>query len=132
LDTVEWGFRDLKDVIECGTGFQPVKNRFHTGLPEGRTGGGPHFRGHCALVGLVPGTNPEPSLCPLATTPPQLSSTDAFAAMKSIGIAELNLNGRTTRLVAGGGRDARRVLTALGIKNIEPPSPEKHQKESQM
>ncbi len=68
----------------------------------------------------------------LAATLPELSSTDAFAAMKSIGIAELNLNGRTTRLASGGGRDARRVLTALGIKNIEPPSPEKQRKDSQM
>ena len=59
----------------------------------------------------------------LAATLPELSSTGAFAAMKSIGIAELNLNGHTTRLVSVGGRDARRVLTALAIKNIDPPSP---------
>ena len=44
----------------------------------------------------------------LAAPLPELSSTDALAAMKSIGNAELSLNGRTTRLVSGGGRDARR------------------------
>ncbi|MCK4342457.1 MAG: hypothetical protein KAY37_12125 [Phycisphaerae bacterium] len=65
----------------------------------------------------------------LAGELPELSSTDAFAAMKSIGIAELSLNGQPTRLVSGGGRDARRVLAALGIKDINPPSPEKQRKE---
>lgn len=68
----------------------------------------------------------------LAATLPELSSTDALAAMKSIGIAELNLNGRTTRLVSVGGRDARRVLTALGIKDIDPPTSEKQRTEHQM
>ncbi|UCC28709.1 MAG: hypothetical protein JSU86_10960 [Phycisphaerales bacterium] len=61
----------------------------------------------------------------LAATPPELSSTDTLAAVKSIGIAELNLNERTTRLISVGGRDARRVLTASGIKRIDPPAPEK-------
>ena len=42
----------------------------------------------------------------LAAPLPELSNTDALSAMKSIGIAELSLNGRNTRLVSGGGRDA--------------------------
>ncbi len=67
----------------------------------------------------------------LATTLPELSSTDVLAAMKSIGIAELNLDGQITRLVSGGGRDARRVLTALGIKDIDPPSPSQSPKGAQ-
>ncbi|MDT8301574.1 MAG: hypothetical protein RQ760_08820, partial [Sedimentisphaerales bacterium] len=53
---------------------------------------------------------------------PELSATDAFAAVKSIGLAELNFGGETRRLVSGGGRDARRILAALGIKEINPPA----------
>ena len=65
----------------------------------------------------------------LAATLPELSSTDALVAMKSVGVAEFSLNGRTTRLVSGGGRDARRVLSALGITDIQPRNPEKPPKE---
>ena len=52
--------------------------------------------------------------------------------MKSIGIAELSLNGRTTRLVSGGGRDARRVLSALGIKDLELPTLRNQRKEREI
>ena len=55
----------------------------------------------------------------------QSSSAEAIAAMRSIGLAELDLNGRTTRLVSGGSRDARRVAHALGITNLNPPVTEK-------
>jgi hypothetical protein len=68
----------------------------------------------------------------LAAALPELSSTDALGAMKSIGIAELYLSGQTTRLVSLMGRDARRVLAALGTKDIEPPNPEKQQTEPQI
>ena len=68
----------------------------------------------------------------LAAPLPELSSTDALAAVKSIGIAELSLNGRTTRLVSGGGRDARRVLSALGIKDLEPPTLRDQRKEPEI
>jgi hypothetical protein len=68
----------------------------------------------------------------LAAELPELSSTDAFAAMESIGIAELTFRGQTSRLVSGGGRDARRVLAALDIKDTDPPSPEKQRKGPQM
>jgi len=63
----------------------------------------------------------QPLQYQLASKLPQISSTDAFAAMKSIGIAELNFNGRRKRLVSAGGRDARRILAAMGIKRIDPP-----------
>ena len=57
----------------------------------------------------------------LGRTLPELSGTEAIAAMRSIGLAELDLNGRTTRLVSGGSRDARRVLKALGLADLNPP-----------
>lgn len=37
-------------------------------------------------------------------------------------LAELDLGGQMARLVSGGGRDARRVLKALGISDLNPPS----------
>jgi len=46
---------------------------------------------------------------------------DALAAVQSIGLAELDVAGQTRRLVSGGGRDDRRILAALGIKEINPP-----------
>jgi hypothetical protein len=52
---------------------------------------------------------------------PELSATDALGAVQSIGLAELDVAGQTRRLVSGGGRDARRILAALGIKEINPP-----------
>ena len=117
-------FRDLEDVIEG----RPI---FH---PEGDQGGSlknERVEAHIfvATLALFLKRTLEHQL---ATTLPELSSTDALAAVMSIGIAELNLNGQTTRLVSGGGRDARRVLTALGIKDLQPPSPEKGGKDSQM
>ena len=57
----------------------------------------------------------------LAAALPELSGTDAIAAMRSIGLAELDLHGRTIRLVSGGSRDARRVLRVLGITDVDPP-----------
>ncbi len=107
LSTVEWGFRDLKDVIEGRPIFHQRDERVEAHI-------------FVATLALFLKRTLDHQL---AAELPELSSTDALAAMKSIGIAELSLNGQTTRLVAGGGRDARRVLAALGIKDINPPSP---------
>ena len=52
---------------------------------------------------------------------PELSGSEAIAAMRSIGLAELDLNGKRTRLVSGGSRDARRVVSALGLADLNPP-----------
>lgn len=59
----------------------------------------------------------------LADRLPELSGTDALAAMRSVGLAELDLGGQRIRLVSQGGRDARRVVSALGISEIGPPKP---------
>jgi len=40
----------------------------------------------------------------------------------SVSVTELDVGGETKRFVSGGGRDARRVLAALGIKEINPPA----------
>jgi hypothetical protein len=59
----------------------------------------------------------------LAEHLPELSVNEAFAALRSVGLTELQVAGQTLRLVSGGGRDARRVLTALGITQLDPPKP---------
>ena len=41
--------------------------------------------------------------------------------MRSVGLSELSVDGQALRLVSGGSRDARRVMTALGITQIDPP-----------
>jgi transposase len=50
-----------------------------------------------------------------------LSPKDALEAVKSLGIAVLDLNGKQNVMAAGPKRDARRVLSALGIQDIQPP-----------
>ena len=107
LSTLEWGFRDLKDVIEGRPIFHQRDERVEAHV----------FVATLALF-LKRTLDHE-----LAAALPELSSTEAFAAMESIGIAELTFNGQTSRLASGGGQDARRVLAALGIKDIDPPGP---------
>lgn len=105
LGTVESGFRDLKDVIE----MRPVYHKTDA-----------RIEGHIfvATLGLFLKRSLEHQL---ASAFPELSGTEAIAAMRSIGLTELDLNGEPTRLVSVGGRDARRVLKALGITDLNPP-----------
>ena len=113
LAAVQWGFRELKDVIEGRPIFHKKDERVEAHI----------FVATLALF-LKRSLEHQPA-APL----PELSGTDALAAMKSIGIAELSLNGRTTRLVSGGGRDARRILSAQSIKDLEPPALRNQRKE---
>lgn len=50
-----------------------------------------------------------------------LSAPDALEAMKSLGVAVLNVNGQRQILAGGMSRDARQVLQILGIRNTQPP-----------
>ncbi len=120
LSTVEFGFRDLKDVIE---GVEPVSNRLKTGsTPDHQTDQRVEAHIFVATLALFLKRSLEHQL---ASALPEVSGSEAIAAMRSIGLAELDLNGRTTRLVSGGSRDARRVARALGIANLNPPVPRK-------
>jgi transposase len=105
LDTVESGFRDLKDVIEMRPVYHKKDERIEAHI-------------FVATLALFLKRSLEHQL---ASTLPELSGSAALDAMRSIGLAELNVNGRTTRLVSGGSRDARRVLKALGVANLNPP-----------
>lgn len=49
------------------------------------------------------------------------SPKEALEAVRSLGIAVLDLDGKQHVMVAGPKRDARRVFNALGIEKLEPP-----------
>jgi len=48
-----------------------------------------------------------------------------FQAMGSVGVSVLDLDGEQRILTSRGGQDARRILAALGIDDINPPQPQK-------
>ena len=107
LSTVESGFRDLKDVIEMRPVYHKTDDRIKAHILV-------------ATLALFLKRSLEHQL---ACRIPELSGTEALAAMRSVGLTELDLDGRTVRLVSGGGRDARRLLPALGIADPNPPRP---------
>lgn len=106
LNTVEQGFRDLKDVIDMRPVYHKTDERIEAHI----------FVASLAL--FLKQTLQYQLACKL----PEISATDAFAAVKSIGLSELSFNGQRKRLVSNGGRDARRIVSALAIKDIDPPS----------
>lgn len=109
LNTVERGFRDLKDVIEMRPMYHKTDERIEAHI-------------FVASLALFLKRSLEYQL---AEKLPEISATDAFAAIRSIGIAELDFAGQSKRLVCAGGRDARRIVAALGIKDMEPPGVQK-------
>jgi transposase len=109
LNTVEQGFRDLKDVIDMRPIYHKNDDRIEAHI-------------FVASLALFLKRTLEYQL---SLKLPELTANDAFAAMRSVGLAELDFAGQTKRLVSAGGRDARRILAALGIKQIDPPGVEK-------
>jgi transposase len=105
LNTVEQGFRDLKDVID----MRPIHHKTDERIEA-------HI--FVASLALFLKRTLEHQL---SSKLPEISGTDALSAMKSVGVAELRFDGQVKRLVSAGGRDARRILSTLGIKQINPP-----------
>jgi hypothetical protein len=105
LNTVEQGFRDLKDVIEMRPIYHHKDDR---------------VQAHIFVASLALFLK-QVLAHQLSESLPDLSVNEAFAAMRSVGLSELSVDGQALRLVSGGSRDARRVMTALGITQIDPP-----------
>jgi hypothetical protein len=105
LNTVEQGFRDLKDVIEMRPIYHHKDNR---------------VQAHIFVASLALFLK-QVLAHQLSESLPDLSVNEAFAAMRSVGLSELSVDGQILRLVSGGSPDARRVMTALGITQIDPP-----------
>lgn len=105
LSEVEEGFRSLKDIIEARPIYHQRDERILGHL----------FIAQLALL----------LICQLrrrlddADIP--LSARDALAAVKSLGVSTVRLGDTETVLVASQKRDCRRVLSALGIVDLQPP-----------
>jgi transposase len=109
LATVEAGFRDLKDVLAMRPVWHKTDDRVRAHI-------------FVATLALFLKRTLQHQLDQANVA---LSATEALEAMKSVGVSELDLNGVKHRVVSGPGPDARRVLNALGIREIHPPNPRK-------
>ena len=104
LSEVEDFFRELKDNLGIRPNYHRTDRRIKAHI----------FISHLALL----------LLCILKRTLKKkninLSPSDAIEAAETIGIAELNIRGEAHRIVSRGGRDARKVISALEIKELNP------------
>jgi len=98
LNTVEQGFRDLKDVIDMRPIYHKTDERVEAHI----------FVASLALF------LKQTLQYQLASKLPEISATDALAAVKSIGLTELTFNDQTKRLVSNGGRDAKAGSFCVG------------------
>jgi len=105
LSDVEWAYRDLKDVIA----LRPIYHKTD-----------PRVEGHIfvATLALFLKRTLEHHLHEAGL---YLSPTAAFDAMRSLGVNVLDFDGRRRVLTTAGGRDAQRVVRALGIETVAPP-----------
>lgn len=105
LSDVEWAYRDLKDIIQ----LRPVHHRTDERIEA-------HI--FVATLALFLKRTLEHELTQAGVN---LTPTEAFAAMQSMGIGVMDLGGERRHLVSSGGRDARRIVQALGIDHLTPP-----------
>ncbi|NQT21700.1 MAG: hypothetical protein HQ592_18485 [Planctomycetes bacterium] len=105
LSDVEWAYRDLKDVIAMRPIYHKKDSRVCAHI----------FVATLALF-LKRALQHE-----LARRHIDFTPTEAFAAMGSIGVSVLDMAGKKRLLTISGGRDARRLVKALGIGNTAPP-----------
>lgn len=105
LSDIEAGFRDFKDVIQGRPVYHQRDDRICAHI----------FIAQLALLLL------RRLRHHLREKRVPLSADAAIAAVKSIGVAELDLKGRKEVLVSRPKPHARQVLTALGITDLRPP-----------
>ena len=104
LATLEAGFRDLKDVIDMRPVWHKTDKRIEAHI-------------FVATLALFLKRALEHQLEKRGLN---LSASEALAAMRSVGVSELDLAGETHRVVSRPGRDARRVLRLLRIQELDP------------
>ena len=107
LSDVEWAYRDLKDVIS----MRPIHHRTDR-----------RIRAHIfvATLALFLKRTLEHRLKDRGI---YLTPSDAFDAMRSMGVSVLDFDGERHVLTTSGSRDARRVVRALRIEPVDPPEP---------
>ena len=107
LSDVEGAYRDLKHIIQMRPIHHHTDERIEAHL-------------FVATFALFVKRTLEHELAKAGVN---LTPTEAFAAMHSMGIGVMNLAGERRQLVSAGGRDARRVVKALGIESSCLPGP---------
>jgi transposase len=105
LSDIEAGFRDFKDIIQGRPVYHQRDDRICAHI----------FIAQLALLLL------RRLRHHLREKRVPLSPSAAIAAVKSIGVAELDLKGHKEVLVSRPKPHATQVLTALGITNLQPP-----------
>jgi len=105
LSDIEAGFREFKDIIQGRPIYHQREDRIGAHL----------FIAQLALLLF------RQLRFHLDQKKVLLSPREALAAVKSIGIAQLDLQGHQELLVSRPKPDARQVLTALGITDLQPP-----------
>jgi len=105
LSDIEDGFRSIKDIIEA----RPVHHKTD-----------PRVCAHL-FISVLAQVLIRQLRVHLQKADSYLSAPDAIEAMKSLGVATLNIDGKREILAGGMSRDARRVLQILGINDTRPP-----------
>jgi transposase len=108
LSDVERAFRELKDVLSMRPIFHRKKKRVESHI-------------FVAMLGFILDRAMEKKLKAAGI---DLSAADAFIALRSVRVVEVDLgNGRRKICVSKGSFDAQRVLKALHIQDTSPPIP---------
>jgi transposase len=107
LCDVEAGYRDLKDVLAVRPVYHKSDDRVEAHI-------------FVATLALFLKRTLQHHLNEKGI---YLTGTRAFKAMQSMGVSVLDFDGTPKFLVGGGNRDAKRVVQALGIKDLNPPMP---------
>ena len=105
LSDIEDGFRSIKDIIEA----RPVHHKTD-----------PRVCAHL-FISVLAQVLIRQLRAHLQKADSYLSAPDAIEAMKSLGVATLNIDGQRQILAGGMGRDARNVVRILGINDTRPP-----------
>lgn len=116
LGDVEWAFREIKDIIEGRPIWHQKEER---------------VQGH-VFVGMLSLLLMRVLRKSLKEKDVYLSSQEAFTALKTIEVYQLEVEGEQHRIVPRPRGDALRVLKALGIRKLEPPMPPRNAPERVM
>ena len=108
LSEVERAFADLKDVLELRPIYHQIDSRVQAHIYVAALS----FLLHRAIEKKLKAARLD------------LSATEALTALKSVRVVDINLgDGTAKRSVTTGTNRAAAVLRALGITELEPPTP---------
>lgn len=106
LSEVERAFREIKDIIQMRPIYHRTKQRVQAHI-------------FIAALAFLLDRALEKKL---KASQVLMSSAQAFRALRTIHVVDIEVAGRTKRSATGGSANARRVLSALGLTDINPPT----------